>query len=138
MRFSGMPWRPISGSRYQDAPLFTGWFFGKPLHTISRFRHQDAQPPPSPRVGEGGRGDEGQKAPNLPLRPVWEKGVGGMRGKSARECNQTINPRCLATACALSFEPGAEFDPPAAMLPLPTLAYTPVRGCCLAAHWDSE
>jgi hypothetical protein len=25
-------------------------------------RHQDAQPPPSPRVGEGGRGDEGQKA----------------------------------------------------------------------------
>ncbi len=105
-------WFQVSG-----CPTFTGGFFGKPLHTISRFRHQDAQPPPSPRVGEGGRGDEGQTRP---------------------EYNQTINPRCLATACALSFEPGAEFDPPAAMLPLPTLAYTPVRGCCLAAHWDSE
>jgi hypothetical protein len=91
--------------------------FGKPLHSFSRFGLQDAQTPPSPRVGEGGRGDEGQTRP---------------------EYNQTINPRCLATACALSFEPGAEFDPPAAMLPLPTLAYTPVRGCCLAAHWDSE
>jgi hypothetical protein len=34
----------------------------KPLRTIVRFRHQDAQTPPSPRVGEGGRGDEGQKA----------------------------------------------------------------------------
>ena len=116
MRFSGMPWRPISGSRYQDAPLFTGWFF-KPLHSFSRSGLQDAQTTPSPLVGEGDRGDEGQTRP---------------------EYNQTINPRCLATACALSFEPGAEFDPPAAMLPLPTLAYTPVRGCCLAAHWDSE
>ena len=56
----------------------TGWFFGKPLHTISRFRHQDAQPPPSPRVGEGGRGEEGANTPTLPLRPVWEKGGGGM------------------------------------------------------------
>ena len=39
-----------------------GGFFGKPLRNISRFRHQDAQTPPSPLVGEGGRGDEGQKA----------------------------------------------------------------------------
>ena len=44
-------------------PTFTGWFFGKPLHTISRFRHQDAQPPPSPRVEEEGRGDEGETRP---------------------------------------------------------------------------
>jgi hypothetical protein len=80
----------------------------------------------------------GFRTPKLPLLPLWEKGVGGMRGQTRPEYNQTINPRCLATACALSFEPGAEFDPPAAMLPLPTLAYTPVRGCCLAAHWDSE
>jgi len=29
-------------------------FFGKPLRTISRFRHQGAQIPPSPLVGEGG------------------------------------------------------------------------------------
>ena len=103
MRFSGMPWHPISGSRYQDAPLFTGWFF-KPLHSFSRSGLQDAQTTPSPRVGEGGRGDEGQKrptspssrvgeggrgdeganTPNLPLRPVWEKGAGGMRGKSVQ------------------------------------------------------
>jgi hypothetical protein len=34
---------------------------GKPLRAISRFSHQDAQPPPSPLVGEGGRGDEGQR-----------------------------------------------------------------------------
>ena len=34
----------------------------KPLRAIVRFRHQDAQTPPSPLVGEGGRGDEGQKA----------------------------------------------------------------------------
>ena len=36
-------------------------FFGKPLRAIYRFRHQDAQTPPSPLVGEGGRGDEGQR-----------------------------------------------------------------------------
>jgi hypothetical protein len=37
-------------------------FLGKPLRAIFRFRHQDAQTPPSPLVGEGGRGDEGQQA----------------------------------------------------------------------------
>ena len=36
-------------------------FFGKLLCVISCFRHQDAQTPPSPTRGEGGRGDEGQK-----------------------------------------------------------------------------
>jgi hypothetical protein len=40
-------------------PSLSAW---KPLRVIFRFRHQDAQTPPSPRVGEGGRGDEGQKA----------------------------------------------------------------------------
>jgi len=40
-------------------PSLSMW---KPLRAIFRFRHQDAQTPPSPRVGEGGRGDEGQKA----------------------------------------------------------------------------
>ena len=40
-------------------PSLSMW---KPLRVIFRFRHQDAQTPPSPRVGEGGRGDEGQKA----------------------------------------------------------------------------
>jgi hypothetical protein len=38
-----------------------GRFFGKPLRAISRFSHQDAQPPPSPLVGEGGWGDEGER-----------------------------------------------------------------------------
>jgi hypothetical protein len=99
--------------------------------TLSRFRHQDAQTPPSPRVGEGGRGDEGANAhgnarapganevrappahtpaetlqprrgfhalregfsphplsfqlirtPKRSLLPVWQKGVGGMRGQT--------------------------------------------------------
>jgi hypothetical protein len=53
-------WFKVSG-----CPTFTGGFFGKPLHTISRFRHQDAQPPPSPRVGEGGRGDERANTPRI-------------------------------------------------------------------------
>jgi len=38
-----------------------GRCFGTPLCTISRFSHQDAQTPPSPRVGERGWGDEGQR-----------------------------------------------------------------------------
>jgi hypothetical protein len=42
-----------------------GRFFGKPLRTISRFRHQNAQTPPSPLVGEGGWGDEGQKCTGM-------------------------------------------------------------------------
>ena len=38
--------------------LLTGVrFLGKPQHFLSRFRHQDAQTPPSPLVGEEGRGD---------------------------------------------------------------------------------
>jgi hypothetical protein len=41
---------------------YGGGFFGKPLRAISRFRHQNAQTPPSPRVGEGGRGDGGKRA----------------------------------------------------------------------------
>jgi hypothetical protein len=41
---------------------YRGRFLGKPLRAIFRFRHQDTQTPPSPLVGEGGRGDEGQKA----------------------------------------------------------------------------
>jgi hypothetical protein len=44
-------------------PFLTGGgFWGSPCVPSSVSRHQDAQPPPSPRVGEGGRGDEGQKA----------------------------------------------------------------------------
>jgi hypothetical protein len=46
---------------YPGQTLSQGWIFGRPLRAIFRFRHQDAQTPPSPLVGEGGRGDEGQK-----------------------------------------------------------------------------
>jgi hypothetical protein len=49
------------GARTQGISASSGRFFGKPLRTISRFSHQDAQTPPSPLVGEGGWGDEGQK-----------------------------------------------------------------------------
>jgi len=37
--------------------------------TLSCFRHQDAQTPPSPRVGEGGRGDEGTNVHTRAQRP---------------------------------------------------------------------
>jgi hypothetical protein len=39
--------------------------FGKPLHSFSRFGLQDAQTPPSPLVGEGGRGDERANTPRI-------------------------------------------------------------------------
>ncbi len=45
-----------------------GGFLGKPLRAISRFRHQDAQTPPSPLVGEGGRGMRGKRRGNAANR----------------------------------------------------------------------
>ena len=34
------------------------------------------------------------RKPKIPLLPLWEKGVGGMRGKNARECRKPlISPR---------------------------------------------
>jgi hypothetical protein len=42
-------------------PPHRGRFFGKLLRAIFRFRLQDAPTPPSPLVGEGGWGDEGQR-----------------------------------------------------------------------------
>jgi hypothetical protein len=66
-------------------------FFGKPLRTISRFRHQGAQIPPSPLVGEGG-GSQGwmfwlapayyllfqaSERPNSPFSPCGRRGQGG-------------------------------------------------------------
>jgi hypothetical protein len=49
-------WFKVSG-----CPTLYRVVFWKPLHSFSRFGLQDAQTPPSPLVGEGGRGDEGQK-----------------------------------------------------------------------------
>jgi hypothetical protein len=54
-RSQGVPRRGSAGS----VPYRGG--FLKPLRAIFRFSHQDAQKPPSPLVGEGGWGDEGQK-----------------------------------------------------------------------------
>ena len=42
---------------------YRGRFFRKLLRDISRFRHQNARTPPSPLVGEGGRGMRGKSAP---------------------------------------------------------------------------
>jgi len=44
-------------------------FSGKPLHAISRFRHQYAQTPPSPLVGEGGGSHRGRFS-GKPLRAI--------------------------------------------------------------------
>ena len=41
---------------------------GKPLRTISRCGHQNDQTPPSPRVGEGSWGDEGQTRTEMAMR----------------------------------------------------------------------
>ena len=61
--YSGAPRRsPPAWARRYSCGLKPSLSMWKPLRAIFRFRHQDAQTPPSPRVGEGGRGDEGQKA----------------------------------------------------------------------------
>ena len=68
-------------------------FLGKPLRVIFRSRHQDAQNPPSPRVGEGGRGMRGKDAPECkkplisPKKSTLESQDAGAsaRGRDARE-----------------------------------------------------
>ena len=76
-----------SGANPPGARPYGGRFFEKPLRAISPSRHQDAQTPPSPRVGEGGRGDEGAKAhgnaraPGAHLRCVRLRRA---RGRDAR------------------------------------------------------
>ncbi len=52
---------PAGFRRQEKRRSHRGRCFGKPLRAISRFRHQNAQNPPSPLVGEGGWGDEGQR-----------------------------------------------------------------------------
>jgi hypothetical protein len=83
-----------SSPRVGLGDAYRGRFFGKPLRVIYRFRHQDAQSPPSPLVGEGGRGDEGQKRAgmqnitHLSQEIYLERGVtpglNGHRGNRAR------------------------------------------------------
>jgi hypothetical protein len=60
------------------ARLDTGRLFGQPLRPLSRFRLQDAQTPPSPLVGEGGRGDEGANTHgNVDLPPFTSSPAAG-------------------------------------------------------------
>ena len=61
---SGRPDAPFSPcERKGQGGGSQGRCFGKPLCAISGFRQQDAQTPPSPRVGEGGWGMRGKRAP---------------------------------------------------------------------------
>ena len=62
-------------------------FLGKPQHSLSRFRHQDAQTPPSPTRGEGSRGDEGQK----------RTGALHQRAKLSRYTHRTTQSRTVRT-----------------------------------------
>ena len=66
---SGRPDSPFSPCGRRGMLTGVG-FFGKPLHSFSHSGLQDAQTPPSPLVGEGGRGDEGANAHgNVDLPP---------------------------------------------------------------------
>ncbi len=80
----------VLGIRTPKLPLLPLWekvaggltgagFLGRRLRAFSCFGHQDAQTPPSPLVGEGGRGDEGQKHIRTLRSPVcprfWQMGV---------------------------------------------------------------
>jgi len=80
-------WFKVSG-----CPTLYRVVFWKPLHSFSCFGLQDAQTPPSPRVGEGGRGDERANTPNLPLRPVWENLGADRTGVSHACCFLRLRP----------------------------------------------
>jgi hypothetical protein len=88
-----------------DRGAYSGRFLGKPWRAIFRFRHQDAQTPPSPRVGEGGRGDEGATAhgnagASLPgTRPLrGARASGAHAGGDARAPGANSGARVLAGA----------------------------------------
>ena len=55
------PLRQPGNGKSLGSGAYRDRFFGKLLCSFSRFGLQDAQTPPSPLVGEGGWGDEGQK-----------------------------------------------------------------------------
>ena len=98
-----MLFRSAPGANFRCARPRRGGLVGKPRRAISRFRHQDAQPPPSPRVGEGGRGDEGAHAHGnaraslpgtLPLRGARASGAhtGGTPAPPTRRKPQVRAP----------------------------------------------
>jgi len=99
----GVP-SPVSGSRTPRLPLRPVWrrgqggshrsgFSGKPRRAISRFRQQDAQTPPSPLVGEGGRGDEGANAHgNAGASPPGTRPLHGARASGAHAGGTPAHP----------------------------------------------
>jgi len=91
------------GANLRCARPCRGGLVGKPRRAISRFRHQDAQPSPSPSLGEGGRGDEGAHAHGnsraslpgtLPLRGARASGAhaGGTPAPPTRRKPQVRAP----------------------------------------------
>jgi hypothetical protein len=72
--------------------------------TLSCFRHQDAQTPPSPRVGEGGRGDEGANVHTRARRPRTRRKP-QVRTPPAHTPAETLQPRRSFHALRESFSP---------------------------------
>jgi hypothetical protein len=66
-------WTPMRNASTRKGHSHRGMFSGNPLRAISCFSHQDAQTPPSPLVGEGGWGDEGQHCTGMrkTAHPAW-------------------------------------------------------------------
>jgi hypothetical protein len=70
-----------------------GWIFWKA--SACHLSLQASGRPNSPfspcgRRGQGVEGRQSIRTPKLPLLPLWEKGAGGMRGKSAPECTKSL------------------------------------------------
>ena len=112
-----------------------GRFFRKTLRSSSRFGCPDAQTPPSPLVGEGGKGDEGQKrtgmqqtawasgSPNSPFSHKGRRGLGGMRAKMhGNAANRASLPKTLPLRACVT--PGAN-SVPTLNAPQPVLYYFP-------------
>jgi hypothetical protein len=93
---SGRPNSPFSPGGRKRSGLAGAGFWGSSCVPSPVSRHQDAQTPPSPLVGERGRGLRGQvfweaparhlpfpgiRTPKLPLLLLWEKGVWACRGR---------------------------------------------------------
>jgi hypothetical protein len=72
--------------------------------TLSRFAHQDAQTPPSPRVGEGGREDEGANAHTRARRPRTRR-TPQVRTPPAHTPAETLQPRRGFHALREGFSP---------------------------------
>jgi hypothetical protein len=76
------------GARASRPRRLIGQVFRKARRAISRFKHQDARSPPSPLVGEEGRGDEGQKRTGAQQgKRASRRGFGGR--SPTRRCDRT-------------------------------------------------